>query len=313
MTVVVLRSFSQPLGYVSVGQLDFHISCTRVGELISAVGITKIPPHPFEFRWDVIVSVFLCNHLPKRNDCYTTLKTDLINTSPKHVTLTTCSLGRRLQSASVSSSPSRYLRVDSPSPLWHPDWTSSGSGLIRYWSSLARALFRLFSNAETTENREIQQSLQSWRYSVSVEILMAVMKMILIIFLLDAYMHWFYSALTSMLIWSCVFDISWEPGKYVVSCRVGFTVPRCKFGIPEEQDVNMMSACRLCCFLISCCAFVWRTYFGGASISSRYSSILLTSVRTSPWKVRKGGCVPGARLWRSAGFLISDRITKYIL
>lgn len=44
-------------------------------------------------------------------------------------------------------------------------------------------------------------------------------------------------------------------------------------------------------------------YFGGTSISSRYSSILLTSVRTSPWKVRKGGCVPGAKLWRSAGFL----------
>lgn len=41
---------------------------------------------------------------------------------------------------------------------------------------------------------------------------------------------------------------------------------------------------------------VCKAYFGGASMSSRYSSILLTSVRTSPWKVRKGGCVPGARL-----------------
>ena len=51
------------------------------------------------------------------------------------------------------------------------------------------------------------------------------------------------------------------------------------------------------------------TYFGGASSASRYSSILLTSVSTSPWKVRKGGCVPGARLWRSAGFLIKKGIT----
>lgn len=150
-----MHSLSQPLGYVSIGQLNFHISCTCVSELISAVGVAKVPPHPSEFRWDVIISVFLCNHLPKRNDCYTVLETDLISSdepdqaSPKHVTLTTWSLGRRLQSANVSSSPSRYLRVDSPSPLWCSDWTSSGSGLNRYWSSLASALFRLFSNAET--------------------------------------------------------------------------------------------------------------------------------------------------------------------
>lgn len=45
------------------------------------------------------------------------------------------------------------------------------------------------------------------------------------------------------------------------------------------------------------------TYFGGQSVSSRNSSILLISVFTSPLKVRKGGCVPGARLCRSAGFL----------
>lgn len=211
-----------------------------------------------------------------------------MNDRPTHVTLTTWSLGKRLQSASVSSSPSRYLRLASLSPLWRPDWTSSGSGLIRYWSSLARALFRIISNAETTETENEQVALSG-------KILMAAMKMILE---------------TSILIWSCVFDVSWELRKDVVSCRVGSTVPCCKFRIPEEQDVNMISACCLCCFLISCCVFVWKAYFGGASISSRYSSILLTSVRTSPWKVRKGGCVPGARLWRSAGFLISDKITK---
>lgn len=50
----------------------------------------------------------------------------------------------------------------------------------------------------------------------------------------------------------------------------------------------------LALFLILVCDC--DAYFGGASIASRYSSILLTSVRTSPWKVRKGGCVPGAKL-----------------
>lgn len=49
-------------------------------------------------------------------------------------------------------------------------------------------------------------------------------------------------------------------------------------------------------FTIPVCISVREAYLGGASISSRYSSILLTSVRTSPWKVRKGGCVPGAKL-----------------
>lgn len=45
------------------------------------------------------------------------------------------------------------------------------------------------------------------------------------------------------------------------------------------------------------------THLGGQRTSSRNSSILLTSVLTSPLKVMKGGCVPGARFWRSAGFL----------
>lgn len=45
------------------------------------------------------------------------------------------------------------------------------------------------------------------------------------------------------------------------------------------------------------------THLGGERTSSRNSSILLTSVLTSLLKVMKGGCVPGARFWRSAGFL----------
>lgn len=45
------------------------------------------------------------------------------------------------------------------------------------------------------------------------------------------------------------------------------------------------------------------TYLGGAKTSSRNSSILFTSVLTSPLYVMKGGWVPGAKFWRSAGFL----------
>jgi len=48
-------------------------------------------------------------------------------------------------------------------------------------------------------------------------------------------------------------------------------------------------------------------YRGGASFSSKNSSILLTSVLTSPSNVMKGGFVPGARFCRSAGFLEVER------
>lgn len=48
-------------------------------------------------------------------------------------------------------------------------------------------------------------------------------------------------------------------------------------------------------------------YRGGASFSSKNSSILLTSVLTSPSNVMKGGFVPGARFCRSAGFLVGGR------
>lgn len=46
-----------------------------------------------------------------------------------------------------------------------------------------------------------------------------------------------------------------------------------------------------------------EAHLGGARRSSKNSSILFTSVLTSPSKVMKGGLVPGARFCRSAGFL----------
>lgn len=60
-----VHSFSQPLGHIFVRKLDFHVRCTRVGELISVVGVAQVSPHASEFRRDVVVSVFLCNHLTK--------------------------------------------------------------------------------------------------------------------------------------------------------------------------------------------------------------------------------------------------------
>lgn len=46
-----------------------------------------------------------------------------------------------------------------------------------------------------------------------------------------------------------------------------------------------------------------KAYLGGARRSSKNSSILFTSVLTSPSNIMKGGLVPGARSCRSAGFL----------
>ena len=107
--------------------------------------------------------------------------------------------------------------------------------------------------------------------------------------------------LTSIIIRSFVLDVSRELGEYIISRCVWFPILCCKFGIPNTQEHSEKLG-RLSPFPV--CVYGCETYFGGASISSRYSSTLLTSVSTSPWKVRKGGCVPGAKLWRSAGFLI---------
>lgn len=77
MTVVVMHSLPQPLCYVLVGQLDFHIRGARVGELVPAVGVAKVTPHPSKFRRDVIVSVFLRNNLAKQCFYNTTAKNQI--------------------------------------------------------------------------------------------------------------------------------------------------------------------------------------------------------------------------------------------
>lgn len=61
----MVHSFSQPLSHVFVRKLDFNVCRTRVGELISVVGIAKVSPYSSEIRRDVVVSVFLRNHLRK--------------------------------------------------------------------------------------------------------------------------------------------------------------------------------------------------------------------------------------------------------
>lgn len=63
LMVVAMRSLSQPLGHVLVGQLDLSIRWTRVGEFVAAVGVVEVTPHTLEFGRDVVLPVLLCNHL----------------------------------------------------------------------------------------------------------------------------------------------------------------------------------------------------------------------------------------------------------
>lgn len=59
-------SLPQPLCHVLVSQLHFQVRWAGAGELVSAVGVAEVTPQASEFWWDVIVSVFLCNHLLKK-------------------------------------------------------------------------------------------------------------------------------------------------------------------------------------------------------------------------------------------------------
>lgn len=67
MQGVMLSSLPQPLGYILVCQLNFHVRSAGAGKLISAVGIAEVTPQPCELGWHVIVPVFLCNHLLEKN------------------------------------------------------------------------------------------------------------------------------------------------------------------------------------------------------------------------------------------------------
>ena len=58
-----MRSLAQTFGYVLIGQLDLHVGSTGVGELIALVCVLQVTQQPSEFRRDVIVAVFLGNHL----------------------------------------------------------------------------------------------------------------------------------------------------------------------------------------------------------------------------------------------------------
>lgn len=63
LTVAATHSSSQPLRHVLVGQLNLGLRWTRVGELVAAVGVVEITPHTLEFGRDVVLPVFLSDHL----------------------------------------------------------------------------------------------------------------------------------------------------------------------------------------------------------------------------------------------------------
>lgn len=128
-----------------------------------------------------------------------------------------------------------------------------------------------------------------------------------------------YVELTCVGFWLGVLDVGRELCEDVISRCIRLLVLCSQLWIPwEVKRTKLHHGERSKIKIISMYQFhnrsILSTYFGGASISSKNSSILLTSVRTSPLNVRKGGGVPGARLWRSAGFLfqIKDIISAWI-
>ena len=79
---------------------------------------------------------------------------------------------------------------------------------------------------------------------------------------MDMYVYWIWislgdSILTSMFIRPCIFHISWEPGKYVVSCYVGLPVLCCEFGIPKKEE-HGYSHCRMLYSLLPIPVFCMR-------------------------------------------------------
>lgn len=114
------------------------------------------------------------------------------------------------------------------------------------------------------------------------------------------------SLLTICCVFSWVFDVRWEFGKDVDASCVSFWMFGSQSGISgdkmEKFEINLNTASHR--KHVFQCVLAYR---GGVSFSSKNSSILLTSTLTSPLKVTKGGLVPGARLWRSAGFLITQK------
>lgn len=146
--------FDQPLGHVFVGDLDLLVAGAGVGELFPAVGVVQVLPHHRHLFGDVEASVLLGHHLGKNYPTSASFKRSAKKTNKTgsqcsvrlqlggfrgdtaaggetwccKPTLTICSLGSRLQSASVISSPSKKFRREtlmSSMLLWS---ISSGRG-----------------------------------------------------------------------------------------------------------------------------------------------------------------------------------------
>lgn len=198
-----------------------------------------------------------------------------------------CSLGSRLQSARVSSDPSRKLLEDSgTSPEASPS-ISSGRGVRRKSSRRRRDFSKAFSKAA---DGGTEQKAHCWlKIYVSNQPSLIRSSPAL--------------CLTIIGVFPRIFDVSGELGEHINACCVGFSVFGRQSGVADiwrHMRVKWMSLHLW--DISSVCAFVYR---GGVSLSSRNSSILLTSTLTSPLKVTNGGLVPGARSCRSAGFLIT--------
>lgn len=122
-----------------------------------------------------------------------------------------CSLGSRLQSASVRSGPSRNPRVDASGSSTLLASISSGSGVCKYSSNLFRDFRRAFSRPEYIKH----QIKHNYRGKIC---LLKAIKLTLISF------------------FTRVLDVCRKLGKYIYSCCVGFWMLCCQLWVSTKKD-----------------------------------------------------------------------------
>lgn len=129
------------------------------------------------------------------------------NEGQERRTLMMCSLGSRLQSASVRSGPSRKLRVDTPGSSTLLASISSTTGVCKYSSNLFRDFRRAFSRPTPDQNRITGEESRISQASIKA------LKLTLISF------------------FTRVLDVGRKLGKYIYSCCVGFWMLCCQLWV----------------------------------------------------------------------------------
>lgn len=142
---------------MQVGELNLPLSRTGAGELLSLVGTVQIPPHAGHLPRNLKATIFLCYNLRKRqkitNDgSFWSGSCKRSSNLKKLQTFRMWSLGSRLQSAKLSSGPSRKLLVDSGTSPKTSASISSDRGVLRKSSRRWRDFNKAFCKATEVEN-----------------------------------------------------------------------------------------------------------------------------------------------------------------